>query len=126
MQIDFSALTNITGFIGACLVDSDSGLMLAAEGGGEMDLEAASALNTQVVRAKLQAIEALGLDDSIDDILITLGKQLHLIRPLAKAPTVFLYLALDKRVANLGMARLQLRRVEQSLSLSSSSARAFA
>jgi hypothetical protein len=91
-----------------------------------MDLDAASALNTQVVRAKLQAIDAVGLDDSIDDILITLGKQLHLIRPLAKTPTVFLYLALDKRVANLGMAGLQLRRVEQSLSLSSSSARAFA
>jgi predicted regulator of Ras-like GTPase activity (Roadblock/LC7/MglB family) len=124
MRIDFSDLTSITGFIGACLVDSDSGLMLASEGGGGMDLDAASALNTQVVRAKLEAIKALGLDDYIDDILITLGKQLHLIRPLAKTPTVFLYLALDKRVANLGMARLQLRRVEQTLDMSGSRAAA--
>ncbi|EYD71570.1 hypothetical protein Rumeso_04971 [Rubellimicrobium mesophilum DSM 19309] len=81
--------------------------MLASEGGGwRLDLEAASALNTQVVKAKLQAIETLGLDDAIQDVLITLGKQLHLIRPLEANPAMFLYVALDKKAANLGMARL--------------------
>jgi predicted regulator of Ras-like GTPase activity (Roadblock/LC7/MglB family) len=117
MQTNLSSAAEIGGFIGACLVDSDSGLMLASEGGGALDLEAASALNSQVVQAKLQAIEALGLDDHIDDILITLGKQLHLIRPLEKSPNVFIYVALDKKKANLGMARLQVRKLESTLSL---------
>lgn len=114
---DISELAQIGGFIGACLVDSETGLMMASEGGGKLDLEAAGAANTEVVKAKLSAIEMLGLDDSIDDILITLGKQFHLIRPLSKSPTVFIYVALDKKTANLGMARVQVKKVESGISL---------
>jgi predicted regulator of Ras-like GTPase activity (Roadblock/LC7/MglB family) len=117
MAIDISGLSGIGGFIGACLVDSETGLMMASEGGGKLDLEAAGAANTEVVKAKLNAIEMLGLNDSIDDILITLGKQYHLIRPMEKTPTVFLYVALDKKTANLGMARVQVKNVEKTLSL---------
>ena len=116
-NVDISKLTDITGFIGACLVDSETGLMMASEGGGKLDLEAAGAANTEVVKAKLSAIEMLGLDDHIDDILITLGKQFHLIRPLEETPTIFLYVALDKKSANLGMARVQVKSVEKTLSL---------
>lgn len=114
---DISDLSQIGGFIGACLVDSETGLMMASEGGGKLDLDAAGAANTEVVKAKLAAIEMLGLDDNIDDILITLGKQFHLIRPLEKSPTVFLYVALDKKAANLGMARVQVKKCEQGLAL---------
>ena len=117
MRTDISATSEIGGFIGACLVDSESGLMLASEGGGKLDLEAAAALNTKVVKAKLQAMETLGLEDHIDDILITLGKQIHLIRPLEDTPTTFLYVALDKKGANLGMARMQVKKIEASLSM---------
>ncbi|MFQ1700098.1 roadblock/LC7 domain-containing protein [Loktanella agnita] len=117
MAIDISGLSDIGGFIGACMVDSETGLMMASEGGGKFDLEAAGAANTEVVKAKLSAIEMLDLDDHIDDILITLGKQFHLIRPLEKSPKVFLYVALDKKAANLGMARVQVKKVEQSISL---------
>ena len=117
MTVNIPGIDAIEGFIGACLVDSDTGLMLASEGGGKIDLEAASALNAQVVRAKLAAIEALQLNDSIEDILITLGKQYHLIRPLAANPTVFIYTALDKKQANLGLARMKLKAIESHVSL---------
>lgn len=118
MSTDISELNKIAGFIGACLVDSETGLMMASEGGGErLDLEAAGAANTEVVKAKLAAIEMLGLDEQIDDILITLGGQFHLIRPLEDTPTVFIYTALDKKTANLGMARVQVKKVEKTVSL---------
>lgn len=117
MSTNISATAEIAGFIGSCLVDSESGLMLASEGGGSIDMEAAAALNTQVVKAKLQAMQVLGLEDRIEDILITMGKQLHMIRPLEKAPGVFLYVALDKRSANLGMARMQVKKIESTLSM---------
>lgn len=117
MALDITGLNEIAGFIGGCLVDSETGMMLAAVGGGKFDLEAASAANTEVVRAKIRAIEMLGLNDSIEDILITLGKQYHLIRPMEKTPTIFLYVALDKKLANLGMSRVQVKKVEQSLTL---------
>lgn len=117
-QTDISALNDIAGFIGACLVDSETGMMLAAEkGNGKLDLEAAGAANTEVVRAKNAAMAALGLQDHIEDILITLGSQYHLIRPLQSSPTVFIYVALDKKNANLGMARLNVKKVEGGLSL---------
>ena len=116
MSTDISELKNIAGFIGACMVDSDSGMMLASEAGnGKFDLEAAGAANTEVVRAKNAAMQALGLKDSIEDILITLTSQYHLIRPLASNPAVFIYVALDRKTANLGMARLNVKNVEGTL-----------
>ena len=63
MSIDLSKAGEIAGFIAACLVDSDTGLMLASHGGGKLDLETASALHSQIVRAKRQSIETLGLND---------------------------------------------------------------
>jgi predicted regulator of Ras-like GTPase activity (Roadblock/LC7/MglB family) len=116
MAIDIKALGEIGGFIGACLVDSETGLMMAAEGGSGFDLEGAAAGNTEVVKAKLNAMKLLGLKDHIEDILITLGKQYHLIRPMEKSPNVFIYVALDRKTANLGMARVQVKNVEQSIS----------
>ena len=117
MSQDITGLNGIAGFIGACLVDSESGMVIVAEGGGNLDLETAGAANSEVVKAKLSAIQTLGLKDSIEDILITLGKQFHLIRPMAKNPQVFLYLALDKKAANLALARLELKKVEGTLEI---------
>lgn len=114
---DISKISEIAGFIGACLVDTETGLMMASEGGENFDLETAGAANVEVVKAKLAAMQMLGLDEAIDDILITLGSQIHLIRPLADTPTVFLYTALDKKGANLGMARVQVKKVESTLEL---------
>ncbi len=116
MSTDISGLSEINGFIGGCLVDSETGLMLASVG-SNFDLEAAAAANTEVVKAKNRAMTTLGLDDAIEDILITLGKQFHLIRPLAKSQSVFLYVALNKKEANLGMSRIQVKKVEESLAL---------
>ena len=118
MAIDISKLQDITGFIGAAVVDADSGMMLASIGGGALlDMEVAGAANTEVVKAKLRAMEALGLDDAIEDILITLGKQYHLIRPLAKQPTTFIYVAVDRKTANLALARSQTKAVESTLKI---------
>ncbi|WFE41606.1 hypothetical protein [Micromonospora sp. WMMD998] len=111
---------NIDGAIGAALVDYTSGMTLGVAGGtGEIDLTVAAAGNTDVVRAKLRTIEMLKLDDEIEDILITLGTQYHLIRPLSNhtGKGLFLYLMVSKSRANLAMARHQLRAIEESLDL---------
>ncbi|HEU4538917.1 MAG TPA: hypothetical protein VFS00_32580, partial [Polyangiaceae bacterium] len=86
-------------------------------GGGQLNLEVAGAGNTDVVRAKRKAMRSLNLKDEIEDILITLGKQYHLIRPLRSRPGVFFYLALDRSRANLAMARFGLADAEKDLSL---------
>src|ERR1700733_14967610 len=76
----------IDGAVGVCLVDWDSGMSLGALGGGKyLDLDVAAAGNTEIVRAKMRTMESLRLDDAIEDILVTLGKQYHLIRLLKGA-----------------------------------------
>lgn len=116
MSGDIADTAEIAGFVGSCMVDCDTGLMLTSYGGGTLDLETTSALNSQIVKAQLEAIEKMELDDRIEDILITLGKQFHLIRPLQRNPSVFLCVVLERTAANLGMARLQLKRIETAMS----------
>ncbi len=75
----------------------------------------AAAGNTEVVRAKHNTMRALGLNDVIEDILITLGRQYHIIRPLQKHEGLFIYLVLDKSKSNLALARRKKQEVEQTL-----------
>lgn len=110
-------LNQIDGFVGAALVDSESGMLLGQEGGGTINLEVAAAGNTEVVRAKRKTMNNLALKDGIEDILITLGKAYHLIRPLRARSTLFFYLALDRQRANLAMARIALADVEKELNV---------
>jgi hypothetical protein len=110
----------IDGALGVSLVDYDSGMALGSLGGGKyLNLEIASAGNTEVLRAKMRTLESLGLQETIDDILITLGRQYHLIRLVATQghSGLFLYLALDKAKANLALARHQLKRIEAELAI---------
>ena len=108
-------LMEIDGCIGCCIVDSNSGMMLGASGGGAMNLEVAAAGNTEVVRSKRKTMKALALNDQIEDMLITLNKQYHLIRPLSTNDALFIYVVLDKSKANLAMARHQLTAIEKDL-----------
>jgi hypothetical protein len=110
-----SEAMTIDGAVGVALVDYESGMTLGSLGGGGLlDLETAGAGNTEVVRAKMRTMAALQLDDQIEDILITLGKQYHIIRPLsAGRGELFLYYVLDRARSNLALSRRHLRRVEQ-------------
>jgi hypothetical protein len=113
-------LMQVEGSVGASVVDWDSGMSLGSLGGGKyLDLDVAAAGNTEVVRAKMRTMDSLRLDDAIEDILITLAKQYHLIRPVRSqgGQSLFMYFVLDRSKANLAMARHNLKRIEGELTV---------
>lgn len=107
-------IMTLDGAMCAALVDSASGMILGQIGTG-VDLEAAAAGNTEVIRAKLKTMRSLGLNDVIEDILITLGKQYHILRPMARNEGLFLYAVLDKSKSNLALARRKIQDAEKEL-----------
>ncbi|MFE0510029.1 hypothetical protein [Streptomyces sp. NPDC058964] len=111
-------MAGVDGALGAAVVDYTSGMALGTLGGGKgLDLTVAAAGNTDVIRSEVRTMEHLGLKGQIEDILITLEKQYHLMRLVAgrNGNGLFLYLVLDKTRSNLAMARHQLKKVEEQL-----------
>nr|WP_040798137.1 hypothetical protein [Nocardia higoensis] len=120
MDVALKDMMVIDGAIGAAVIDYNSGMALGVLGGSkDLDLQLAAAGNTEVVRAKMRTLDSLGINEEIEDILITLSGQYHLIRPMTgrKAKGLFLYLALDRGRANLALARHRLRSIEEDLEI---------
>lgn len=107
-------LMKIDGALAAAVVDAKSGMALGTIGSG-VNLEVAAAGNSEVIRAKEKVMNNLGLRDKIEDILISLGQQYHLLRPLATTQNLFIYLVLNREKSNLAMARHKLNESERDL-----------
>jgi predicted regulator of Ras-like GTPase activity (Roadblock/LC7/MglB family) len=97
-------LLSFDGAMCVALVDSESGMILGKAGSGvDMDLAAAGA--SVILRARLASTKALGDDEKIDDVLISLTSQVQIIHPLPSNPAIFTYLIGDKSKSSLAMAR---------------------
>ena len=95
---------DVGGFIAASFVDLESGMTLAAKSNrSDFDLSVASAYNSEMVKQKLKIMKALNLKTTLEDLLLTLGDQIHLIRMIT--PGTFLYFAADKGGTNLAIVR---------------------
>jgi hypothetical protein len=92
------------------VVDVTSGMSLASHTNSpSINPDTAAAYNTEVVKQKQKAMSALKLTgENIEDILITLSNQLHLIK-LNTAGNKFIYLVVNSRDTNLAIAREVLR-----------------
>ena len=93
------------GFIGATIVDLDSGMSLASRSAvSNFDLDVASAYNSEMVKGKFKTMKALGLDADLEDMLLTLSDQLHLIKVMENN-TTFIYVAANRANTNLALLR---------------------
>ena len=109
--------TNVPGFIAISVTEVKSGVSyVAASADPNFDPNLASAYNLEVVKAKMNALRILGLEgkEKIEDILITLTDQIHVI-DIAPSGNYFVYLVVDSSRANLGITRSLLARYKKDL-----------
>ncbi len=106
---------NVPGYIAVAVTEIKSGISYYSNSAiADFDPELASAYNLEVVKAKLNAINALGLNETIDDIMITLSSQIHII-DVADNNEYFIYLAVDSTKANLGMTKALLNKYKKEI-----------
>jgi hypothetical protein len=97
------------GYVAASLVDLESGMTLGLKSmRPDFDLAAASAYNSEMVKQKLKIMKALNLKTTLEDMLITLGDQIHVIKLVGT--TTFIYLCVDRSQSNLAIVRNVLAR----------------
>lgn len=101
--------------LAVAVVEIETGMPLASHANiVDFDIETAAAYNTEVVKSKLKAIQALKLNQTVQDILLTLTDQLHLLK-LSATGDKFIYLAVNSKDTNLAQARQILKAHSASL-----------
>jgi hypothetical protein len=109
--------SNVPGFIAVSVTEVRSGVSYGSDSvDPSFDPNLASAYNLEVVKAKQNALQILGLasKERIVDILITLTDQIHIIDISANG-SYFIYLVVDSTKANLGLTRALLSKYKKDL-----------
>ena len=107
---------NVPGFIAVSVAEIQSGMSyFSLSDVSDFDPELASAFNLEVVKAKMNAISALGLKNQVvSDIMITLSSQIHII-DISDNNLYMIYLAVDSTKANLGMTKSILNKYKKEI-----------
>lgn len=115
IQIALSRAMRLDGAIGAAVVDYVSRMALGTlSRRQDLDLVGAAYGGTDVVRANLAALKLVGREPQrLQDILITLDGEYHLIHPLTRRAHegLFLLLILDRDSGDPDIARKELRSI---------------
>ena len=107
--------TNIPGFIASSITETATGMSFGSLSlDPNFDVELAGSHNLEVVKAKQNIIKTLNLNEKIDDIMLTLTTQIHLIS-ISENGNYFIYLAVDITKGNLGLTRSVLKKFTKNL-----------
>ena len=94
-------LSRISGFVGASIVDGDTGICLGFFGGRGLDLEQAGSMLSNMLFAHRDALAGA----QAEELIVNLGQQVHVMRPLEDGTSLLVYLVLDRKYFNLVRAR---------------------
>ncbi len=105
-------VTEINGFVLACLMDASTGMVLASlqeQDGISLPTAAAGAADIAHVVSLLAA--QLALEEGPEDVMVTFRNHFHVIRPVRPDPDpqILLLVILDRLQTNLAMARREIR-----------------
>ena len=113
--VDLSELDALDGITNVCIINADNDRVIKKRGRDGAGIEVLARGGAEMIRENRKLIKSLGLNESVEDILITVQSQYHIIRPITVADQYILYLVLEKDLSNLAMARYQLRIFENQI-----------
>lgn len=105
-------VAGIEGFRLASLIDASTGMIMASVHDQEDSSLAVVAAGAADIASVLSLLGGeLGVDDALEDVMVTFGSRFHLIRLVGEEPgrQVILLVVLDRDRANLAMARREIR-----------------
>lgn len=82
------------------------------------EIETAFTHYIKVIRVRSEALEHVSLDDSLEDILISFKDRIHLLRLVETAPQILFFLVLDRKQANLAVARMAMAQISNHVTVS--------
>lgn len=99
---------------GAAVVDVESGMCL--DSAGEMPyFEIIAAMSMEILSVEEAVVRRLASRDRVEDVLVTLGQHLHVLRPLRRRDGFCLFAVFDRRKTKLAWARHRVAEIEERL-----------
>ncbi len=118
VEHNLTKLERSDGFLGAAVFDAESGVCVASlDKSPTLHISDSVGGHAELVRAERRTIAQLKLEDALEDIIISLQREYHLLRPCRRRPSLCLFLVLERSKANLAMARHLLSDVERDMVL---------
>ena len=109
-------MLTLKGAIAAAIVDFESGMLMASGSNDPaFDLEVVAARGSEVMRAKIKTMQKLEMDDDINDIMITTTSQYHFLCPVKQQRNMFIYLAVNRKSANVSLCRQMMFAVDKNI-----------
>jgi len=110
-------MLTLKGAIAAAIVDFESGMLMASGSNNPalFDLEVVAARCSEVMRAKIKTMQKLEMDDDINDIMITTTSQYHFLCPVKQHRNMFIYLAVNRKNANVSLCRQMMFAVDKNI-----------
>lgn len=101
-----TSLRRLDGYTAAMLIDGQSGVVVGGDGdGAHPDMQIAATGYCEIYRLERDLVATIGVTDHIEDVVITLSSQYHLLHAIPNHPSLLLCVVLDRHTANLGLAR---------------------
>lgn len=118
VETALDALVDLNGFVGAAIVDAQTGAVLNMRQNPvhhDFPVEESALSDAKSMGEKIKSIRAFGLENALENVQIVLTHQYHLIWPLPNINSIFIYCILERPQNDLAQARELMSSIAQQL-----------
>ena len=108
-----SRALQLDGAVAASLMDVPRAAVLASHTTiGNLDIAGAATNSAAMMRTEQRVLTGLGIDEPIEDLVVTGTTHYHIVRVLRTLPDVALYVVLKRDASSLAFARMQMAAID--------------